>query len=251
MIDFHSHILPAVDDGAKDMDISLKMLEISKKSGVNTVVSTSHCYPYSSVDINSFLLKRDEAFLRLIREANERNADIPEIVLASEVHLSRDISKMRGLEKLCIKGTKYLLLEMPSSPWTDSVIEWVYKILLMGITPIIAHDERNIPQKDSMKRMLYDLDVLIQVNAEAFSISSAKKYTNIMIEQGMLHVVGSDMHNCEKRPPCMGKAKKYITKRFGEDCWKYLMNNAAAIVGGEVLSYRSMKGFKKKSLFSK
>ena len=251
MTDFHSHILPGIDDGAKDCEMSVEMLDMSIKKGVKRIVLTPHCYPLSSKDINKFIEQREKALYEFKNAAVEKNIILPELVAGCEVHLSSDISKMRAVEKLCIENTKYMLLEMPSSPWNDSVIDSVYKLSLLGITPIIAHDERNLIQKEEIRNSLYNLDVLIQINASSFGVPQLKKYIDSMFRQGMLHIIGSDMHNCQSRPTEMDKAKKYIVKRYGSECLDYLMNNAEIILSGEELSYSVFKSFKKKSVFSK
>lgn len=251
MIDFHSHVLPGIDDGAVDCEMSIEMIKKSTEQGVNKIVFTPHCYPLSSRDIEKFIEKREKSLDDLKKTAEDKNIKLPEFAEGCEVHLSSDISKMRAVEKLCIANTKYMLLEMPSSPWSDSVIDSVYKLSLLGITPIIAHDERNLIQKEEIRNSLYNLDVLIQVNASSFGVPQLKKYIDSMFRQGMLHVIGSDMHNCDSRPTQMDKAKKYIVKRFGNGCLDYLMNNARIILSGEEFSYGNLKSFKKKSLFSK
>ncbi len=249
MIDFHSHFLPSIDDGAKNVETSLKMLEDSVKMGVTDIVSTSHCYAYSSDDIETFTEQRNTAYEKLVSAAGEKGQDLPGIYLGSEVHLTCDISAMRSVHKLCIEDTDYMLLEMPSSPWSDSIVEAVYKISLKGITPIIAHMERNLRQKPELLSQLYNLDILIQINAESFGIGALKKYIDDMMKNKLIHIIGSDMHNTEQRKPNIDRAQKYITKRYGGECWDYLMNNARSVLKENDLPFRALRSFRKKSLF--
>ena len=124
MIDFHSHFLPNIDDGAKNLDESLEMLRISKKSGVDTVVSTSHCYAFDgSSSIQSFLEKRQLAYSQVSSAIQDSNELYPEIVLGCEVHLVHNLSTFPELPLLCIQNTDYILLEMPSSEWKDEDFE--------------------------------------------------------------------------------------------------------------------------------
>jgi protein-tyrosine phosphatase len=231
--------------------MSLKMLDMSINKGVNRIVFTPHCYSLSSKDINKFIEQREKSLNEFKKAAEEKKIILPDFVSGCEVHLSFDISKMRAVEKLCIENTKYILLEMPSSPWNDAVIDSVYNLSLLGITPIIAHDERNLIQKEEIRNALYNLDVLIQVNASSFGNPRMKKYIDSMFRKGMLHIIGSDMHNCDSRPNQMDKAKKYILKRYGSECFDYLMNNARIVLSGQELSYRNLKSFRKKSIFGK
>lgn len=249
IVDFHSHFLPGIDDGAVDEGSSLEMLRASINMGVTDFVSTSHCYPYSSEDIEEFLEKRSAAFEKLKAAAAEREFELPRIFLGSEVHLTCDISEMRAIKKLCIEGTDYMLLEMPSSPWNDSVVEGVYKLSIKGIKPIIAHMERNFGQKQELLDQLCCLDILVQVNAEAFAVGPFKKRLDTLVKTGMLHVIGTDMHNMDRRKPTMDIGKKLITKRYGAECWDYFMSNAQSVLYENNLPYNAIKCYKKKSLF--
>lgn len=246
IVDFHSHILPEFDDGAKDIKMSLEMLELSRNMGVECVLATSHCYPHSSSGVEQYLEKREKSHKKLAENLTE---DRPCIRLGTEVHLSTDLSKIRNIKKLCIDGTNYMLVEMPASPWNESIVECIYKLTLMGIIPIIAHAERNLDQKQDLLDMLYSFDVLIQINAESFGVHQFKGFIDKMMRNAMIHIVGTDMHNTKHRPPNMNKAYKYIKKRYGIECWDYLMENAEKVLEGKKLSYRDFKAFKKKKLF--
>ena len=242
MIDFHSHILPAIDDGAKDVSVSEKMLAKSKESGVSDIVLTSHCYPRTEHDIERFLAKRAQAFEIFPKTSIN-------LYKGCEVHLTTDITRFKNSRKLCIENANYMLLEMPVSPWRDEDIENVYKLTIMGIIPVIAHNERNSHQKLAVRNALCDLDVLIQINAPSLSEKCFKKEIDRLMSAGMVHVIGTDMHNLTSRPPCMDKAVKVIKKRYGDECVDYLEENARRILNGEEISYRDFKAFKKKTLF--
>lgn len=248
-IDFHSHIMPEFDDGAQNCDMALKMIEESEKQGVGCIVSTSHCYPYSGEDIEEFLSERNKAYDRLNDYAKKTGARLPRICLGAEVHLTCDLTKLPDIDKLCIENTKYMLIEMPSSPWSDKVVDCVYKLSISGIKPIIAHMERNFDQNQELIESLLELDVLIQINASSFGISHFKKYFDRMFAGALIHVIGTDMHNLTTRKPDMAKAQKYISKRYGKECWDYLMGNSEKILSGDELSYRELRNYRKKTLF--
>ncbi len=244
LCDFHSHVLFGIDDGAKDKKMSVAMLDKAKSDGVDTVLLTSHCYPRTFGDIDLFIENRDSAYNALTDVSG-----LPKLVKACEVHVARDITKFSNIRKLCIENTNYMLLEMPHTAWTDKTIDIVYKLTLMGITPIIAHDERNMHQKQELRNSLYDLDVLIQINAPSLFMFTYRKQIDKMMRLGLVHVIGTDMHNLTSRKPCMKKAQKRIIKRYGEECWQYLMQNSEKILNGEEISYKEFKSFKKKCIF--
>lgn len=246
MYDFHSHALFGMDDGAKNKEMAVEMLELSVKQGVSSVLLTPHCYPSSPEDIEEFLIRRERAFDELYNAA-----DLPVLYRGCEVHMTQDLTRFTNIEKLCIENTRYMLLEMPRTVWTDKTIENVYKLNLMDIIPVIAHDERNLHQPAPLHNSLYDLDVLVQINAGAFMSGSLRKTIDKMMKLGMIHVIGTDMHNMSSRRPCMDGARKKIEKRYGEECFLYLMDNAAKILNGEKISYHDFKSFGKKGIFKK
>lgn len=247
MYDMHSHFLPGIDDGAKNVNISLKMIAESTKKGVTHLLSTSHCYPYNNADIENFLYERNESYKKLI-EASAAIA-LPEIKLASEVHMTRDLTSFRSLDKLCIQGTNYILVEMPSSVWTEAAVDTIYKMTIMGFKPIIAHMERNFHQRNDLLESLYNLDVLIQVNAESFHISQLKKDLDNLFKRKLLHLIGTDMHNLDSRKPNIDTALRAIKKRYGNECIEYIVSNSKSVWNGEIIKYSSMKAFRKKALF--
>jgi protein-tyrosine phosphatase len=252
--DFHSHALFGIDDGAKDIEMSKKMLLTSKEMGVDCVLLTPHLHPRLQEDIDTFIEKRDTLYNELAKDSS-----LPKLVKACELQLTCDLTKFSGLDRLCIDNTKYILLEMPYTPWSDRTIENAYRLTLKGYIPIIAHDERNIPQNPELRNALYDLNVLIQVNASSFLpashrrgkglsvvTASYKREIERMMKLGLVHVIGTDMHNMTTRKPCMDEALKRIQQCYGSECVDYLMNNAERILAGETLSYRDFKSFKRK-----
>ena len=118
MIDFHSHILPGIDDGSKDVAESLAMLSALKEQGVDTVVATPHFYA-NHHSVEEFLRRRQKAMDRLSAELSE---GAPTIVLGAEVRYYEGISHLQNLESLCIGDSKLLLLEMPFYKWTEYTV---------------------------------------------------------------------------------------------------------------------------------
>ena len=169
MIDFHSHILPQIDDGAKTPETSEKMLQMEISQGVKTVVLTPHYYGKHSSP-KRFLEKREKAFERL-------NAYLPmgiEVKKGAEVHFTGvNMPDFEELATLAIEGTKYILLEFPfTTVWHSGLFEklddFIYET---GCTPIIAHVERyrEVQKKPALLKRLTDMGCLLQVNCYRFS----------------------------------------------------------------------------------
>ncbi|HZW48812.1 MAG TPA: CpsB/CapC family capsule biosynthesis tyrosine phosphatase [Bacillota bacterium] len=224
-VDFHAHLLPGVDHGSKDLDTSLKQLQAAKKAGVVTVVTTPHFYSWRQ-DLTTFLPLREKAFDLMQGYARQVNM---QLISAAEVTLSMDLAKLVGLEQLCVGTTNYILIEMPLENWGT----WVYDALELIISrrnlrPIIAHVDR-YPVKSVLR--LLELDVLAQVNAEAFqSIWSGQVYQK-WIKAGMVHLLGSDVHDAAA--PQYQEFSKALTRLAKLE--EQLMSNAHAVLAGESL----------------
>jgi len=215
MIDFHTHILPNIDDGCKTISQSVEALSIMKKSGVDVVIATSHYYR-SVETIDEFIQRRNQSYKILMEECTQTKAKIPHIILGSEVEYYGGISKNDDLDKLCIDGTGYMLLEMPFVKWDSLILTEVRKISAnQGIIPIIAHGDRYIKYKNKISK-LNDLQVPIQINASAFiDPGTSRKYLKLL-KTGKVHLVGSDCHNLDDRKPNIDLAYKIIQKQLGE-----------------------------------
>lgn len=232
MIDFHSHILPMIDDGSKSVDESVKMLKLSKSMGIDTIVSTSHYYA-DRESIESFISRRDESLKSLVQAMGNRD-DIPKIVTGAEVAFFSGMSREQELLRLCIGNTKYLLLEMPFYEWTSLTIKEVRGIIInLGITPIIAHIERFFPLQKRNKRIdeLLELVVVVQANAEAVIEKEQRRLVMKMIENDLINLLGTDCHNMDGRPPNMERAISIIQKKLGTRALDNIDCNGRRILG--------------------
>lgn len=230
MIDFHSHVLPGIDDGAENSKMSIQMLETALKSGVTTVVATSHCYVTEEDSVEKFLSKRENSYARLMSAVKSRDAVIPNIILGAEVHISPNISRNPLLDKLCISNTNYILLEMPYEPWKDWMFEEVYEIARLGYRPIMAHIDRFISQEKYFPNLFSVEDALFQINASAFMDKKLRRKVLKLFSEDAAHVIGSDMHNNTTRPPNLAEAYGIIDSKFGWEYVDFLQNNSIRIV---------------------
>ena len=231
IIDFHSHILPSVDDGAKDMETSVKMLEVLSSQGVDKVVSTSHYYKFSE-EVQSFLNHRDESLFRLETYIKEHDLFLPEIVPAAEVRMYPELWKEPLLDKLCIGETKNILIEMPYDKWTEWMYNEIYALIAKGYTPVMAHLERyidRIPQKEIFAKLLH-MDVLVQINAESFEERGRRRFIKKLVKGGFPIVIGTDCHNLTSRKPHIDSAIKYIVKKYREDYLERIMEFGISLI---------------------
>ncbi len=231
MIDFHSHILPGIDDGSKSVEESCRMLRESFLQGVSHIISTSHFYAEDNSP-KKFLERRAEAFEKL---KPSLDADMPEIILGAEVKYFEGISRADDVELLKIEGTNLILVEMPFMTWNQRVVNDVLELNSSSHTRVIlAHVERYFDF--GAKKYLPEFrenGVLIQVNAGSFvgGRFSTRKVMK-MLRDDEIDVLGSDCHNMSSRPPNLLSARKEISKKIGDNMLDKLDEKAYYIMRG-------------------
>ena len=221
MVDFHTHVLPGIDDGCKTVAESIAVLQCMHASGIKTVVATPHYYREKS-SIDGFLARRDNAYRQVMAAADSGSIRIPEILLGAEVAYFPGMSRLEKIEKLCIGNTKYMLLEMPFAKWDSFVIGELQKLITSrGIIPIIAHVER-YPGYRSALDELNKLQLPVQVNANSLFKFRTSFFLLRRIRDGSIQVIGSDCHDLSARPPNMHLAMEKIEKKLGPSYTKKL-----------------------------
>ncbi len=239
MIDFHSHFLPGMDDGAKDTKTAIQMLKTVKNQGVETIVATPHFY-CNGRTVEGFIRKRKASFdhlMKRIAEQGEEN-NIPEIKLGCEVHLSISLGELEDVDKLCIEGTDYLLLEMPYQLWQPWMYEMIYYIAAnFKVKPIMAHIERyaDINRNIETYYNLFNMQILGQANADSFLSFGSRRFLSKLIDGNCIHVIGTDMHNMESRSPKMDEAMIKINKKFGSSFVSEIESNSIKILNNVVI----------------
>ena len=218
LTDFHSHILPGIDDGSASVEQSIAMLKREAEQGVNRVVATPHFYPqHDSPD--RFIARRAAAEARL-REEMEKHSGLPELVVGAEVYFFRGISESDFLAGLTMGNNCCILLEMPMVKWTESMYRELADVHhKQGLIPVIAHVDRYIRplQTHRIPQMLEQLPVYVQANAASFLRSSSRGMMLRLLKQDRVHLIGSDCHNLDDRAPNMAEAVELIQKHAGPE----------------------------------
>ena len=232
MIDFHSHILPGIDDGSQRTADSVEMLRRLQQQGVDIVALTPHFYA-DHTSVEKFLQKRQAAFERLCGVLTD---EAPRLLLGAEVLYYPGISHLDGLSELCLEGTDVLLLEMPFSHWSEYAVREVCEMAVSGeITVLLAHIERYLAfQKKAVWNRLAENGVYMQCNAEFFLAPVLRQRAIQMLRQDRIHVLGTDTHNLTTRAPHMDAAVTYIERRMGAGYGEILERR-----GYDFLEYRS------------
>ena len=230
MIDFHSHILPGIDDGSDSPETSLEMLVREREQGVELVCLTPHFYAdYTTPE--RFFRHRAGAFDALRRAMDESGEAFPLLRLGAEVRFFDGISNASILDDLCLEGTNLLLLEMPFASWSDRMVSEVGELCRRGLQPVAAHIERyfGLASKKTMRRFL-SLDILVQSNAEFFLSRRTSRKALRMLRDGQIHFLGSDAHNLTSRAPNLGGAWSLVSKQLGAGAIERLEDYESLVV---------------------
>ena len=218
IVDFHSHILPGIDDGSASLEESIALLQLEAEQGITRVVATPHFYPrYETPE--TFLRKREQAEAAL-RRAVKAGKGLPEISVGAEVYYFRGISESEFLPQLTIQGGRCILIEMPPAPWPETVYEELEAIWRRrDITPVIAHIDRYIAPFHTYKipQRLRRLPVLVQANASFFLEKRTRRMALKMLRGDQIQLLGSDCHNLNSRAPKLGAAVELIGQHLGDE----------------------------------
>ena len=219
MIDFHTHILPGVDDGSTSVRQSLQMLQAEKAQGIDRVILTPHFY--ADHDSPERFLKRRKRAAEELKSALAECEEVPDIAIGAEVKYFDGISDCEFLYDMSILGTSCILIEMPMTHWSERMLDEVVGIRQkQGLIPVIAHIDRYISpfRSHGLPQKLTQLPVLVQANADFFLRSATRAMALRMLAADRIHLLGSDCHNLKERAPNLGEAVKIIRKKSGEKC---------------------------------
>lgn len=230
MFDFHSHVLPGMDDGSRSVEESIGMLELAAGQGVVAMAATSHYYR-SRESIERFLARRAAAAAEL-EEAllgraggdepavapDTETIALPTLRLGAEVAFFVGMSREPALAELMIAGTDCLLVEMPFCDWTSQMVSEIYGILSnFDVTVVLAHVERypDFNKRNGRLFDLLDMGVYVQMNAEFIIDFLSRRKALRFLREGWPCLLGSDCHNLTSRKPNLGEAWKIVESRLG------------------------------------
>ena len=222
MTDFHSHILPDMDDGSRSAEESIKMIG-SYSDRITDVFLTPHFYAWREHP-ESFLERRKTA-AETLEKALDGISKI-RFHLGAEVAYFEGIHASEAMEKLRIGDTRLLLVEMPMREWNERMIDELVELNRnMGIRPVLAHIDRYGFAKWQKRRLFeYYLDNrgLVQVNADAILSPLTRRTVISMMRRGEIHFMGTDAHNTDTRKPNYDAALDRLIRSKAEDTIEYI-----------------------------
>lgn len=219
--DMHTHILPGVDDGSPNLEISLQMLDAMYHQGIRRVAATPHFY--ANHDSPERFLARRAAAAEKLRKA-WKWADFT-LRVGAEVHYFDGISDCEALADMAIEGTGLILVEMQSPPWSQRCFDELAAIRQKrGLIPVIAHLDRYITplRQFGIPDRLAQLPVLVQLNSEALLHRSSRGMALRLLRSGKVHLLGSDCHSMGSRKPNLSQAWQVLCDKLDPEALEAL-----------------------------
>lgn len=218
-LDFHSHILPGVDDGSQSMEITKAMLEMDYAQGVRTIIATPHNYPGKAAQNNEEL----QVLYQEVRElAQSLHSDLT-VLLGNEIFYRESIvSEIRSSHILTMNDSRYLLVEFSPHENYQRIYQGLRELVDAGYYPVVAHIERVhcLFEKEKNITELIQMGCYMQANCEDMMGSSFNRVSarlRNLLKSGMIHFLGSDCHNTDSRPPMMADCIERLYKKMSQE----------------------------------
>lgn len=218
MIDMHSHILPNIDDGARNIEETFHLIREAQEVGFEAIIATSH-YMEEYYETNS--QERRVWVNAIYQKLQEKNMNI-NLYLGNEIYLSENIIKLLEEGKAStINDTSYVLFEMPLNVEPLNLYDMIYEMMQYKIIPILAHPERYTFVQEEPE-LIYDLiqkGVLMQSNYASiigYYGQKAQILVKKLLENNMVHFLGSDVHRQNTIYPKIPQILEEIKDLVGE-----------------------------------
>ena len=233
MIDLHCHILPGIDDGASDLDVSLAMARAFVADGVTTVACTPHILPGLYHNSGPGIL----AAIEELRFALTL-ADVPlTLVAGADVHMTPNLAAgIKSGHLLSLGGTRYILVEPPHHVMPLRIEDAFFEILAAGHVPILTHPERLTWIEDNYDTMirLAAAGAVMQITAGSLTGAfgkAARYWAERMLDERCAHILATDSHDMKRRPPILARARDLAAKRVGaEEAENLVLNRPREIL---------------------
>lgn len=237
MVDLHSHILFQADDGPDTFEESLMMLEQAMKQGITQLVSTSHAHK------GALNVSKEDVFdkLALLRHHIEQHNWDLKVFEGHEITISENtVARVINHDVLTLANSQYALIELPSGHLPHYTLSTFHGLLEAGYTPIIAHPERqqNMMQDADVLEQFVRSGMLAQLTTGAILGNYGKRVEQAafnLLERQLIHVIGTDAHDLERRAFDLQRAIALLEKRgFAEYADVLLANNEAVLLNRPV-----------------
>jgi protein-tyrosine phosphatase len=240
MIDLHSHFLPGIDDGAKDMDMTIDMLHQAESLGFKALLATPHINEYTTPEIISQIT---QIFERVVSEKNNAGINL-ELGLSGEIQFDTNLPNWVQYDFLKIgKKKKYIIFDLPIQGLPINIEDILFQLGLKGVIPVLAHPERNtyIQRHPERLNKWIELGCVMQMNAGSLTGnfgSAIKQLSWKILQNQQIHLVCSDAHDTKRRTyQLQFSAYKQVREQLSESFAQNLfITNPQNIWNGENIS---------------
>lgn len=215
--DVHCHLLPGVDDGADSMEESMHMLQMEYTDGVRHIIATPH---YRKGMFETPVGMLEAQYEAVCREARCRLPGL-EIYLGCEFYANMDMTEtLESGRRPAMGNARAVLAEFSGNVSEEFIRERTAALRAAGFTPVLAHVERYacLRENISLVRELVGMGAYIQVNAGSILGEhgrKCKKFCSRLRKEDLIHLIGSDAHGDQVRPPRIGACAAYLKKKCG------------------------------------
>ena len=234
LVDLHCHILPGIDDGAKNLDVSMSSIQKEMEDGVVGIVFTPH-FHYERITLDAFVQQRKMAYRSVVAQLAERKLPLA-VKLGAEVYFTTALASL-DLSKLASAGSRYILIEFPTSIHPGGIEDTLFAVQNRGYTPILAHVER-YPYVTEDPTLLYrwvSSGALAQINASGLVRSGhTAKWLHKLLDWNLVHLMCSDCHSVTTRPPNLKDGMAQISSSTA----KLLQKNAIDVYLNKEISIK-------------
>ena len=237
MIDLHCHLLPGIDDGARDLEEALSMARMAVEEGITHAAMTPHVTP-GTYDIDRASI---ESAVAAYRSALGYAGIGLEIFVGGEVRIGPEVLDLVAESRVPYLGTwedePVMLLEFPHTlipPGSDKLVDWLRR---EGIRPLLAHPERNPDIARDPERLgdFVEQGCLVQVTAGSLTGDFGEAFQSAamaLLESGWTTVLASDAHRADRRTPMIEAGRRMAAKIVGEEAsWRMVRETPAKILG--------------------
>ena len=219
MIDLHCHLLPGIDDGAPDRAVALAMARMAVADGIRTVACTPHIYPGLYENDRAGILAAVESF----RGELAGEGIVLQLTTGADTHLAPDLVEgLRSGRIATLADSRYFLFEPPHHVAPPRLADSVFQVLAAGYVPVVTHPERLtwIEEHYPLFAQLVRGGAWMQVTAGSLTGRYGRRpryWAERMLEQGLVHILATDAHHCERRVPLLAEGREAAATRVGAD----------------------------------
>lgn len=234
IIDVHAHILPGIDDGSRSMEETLQLIQLSAEQGVTAIIATPH---YSRRRENRGLRELAEEVRQQVRRWNPEF----QIYLGQETYYHEElVERLRGGQGYTLADTRYVLVEFDTGTSYQNLYRGLRKLTGAGYVPVLAHMERyGCLREPGRVEELAGSGCWLQMNYESLVghwFSREVRWCRKQVQDGWIHLLGTDMHRMDFRPPELAKAMEWMRGQLPQDRIADLTyRNASRILGSRHL----------------